>query len=350
MTALSRTLGFAAFFALAGLGGAKATIRISPETIGVRASKWGGGIEPRDFGCGMYLALPGRHDWYLLEAGSQTLDFGPNPAHGERASLEIRTLDNNTVKVEATVTFRIRPGEGHSILREGLETEYKSRAASTVEDVLRAELRNLSSEDWFDTDRRRTEVARIEPLIESAFAELHLELGHVLIHNSSFPAAFEEKLQEKQVYNQLALLENAKRGVQDAEAEAGMISMETESAEKRDKAEAGKLLQEAKSTAGLAISEIVARAKRYDGETRAQADLEYERLVVEGQSELDRAKAEGERLRLEALATPGGRVYLAREAARNLNIDSVELDASDPRMPLLLDLDQLSDLLIGDTE
>ena len=351
MKGLLRTLVFAVVFALLGLGAARATIRIPPEAIGVRASKWGGGIESKDFGCGLYLALPGRHDWYLLDAGSQTLGFGPGFAgEGGRPTLEIRTQDNNTVKIEASVTFRIRSGQAHSILREGLETEYRRRAASTVEDILRAELQSLTSEDWFDTDRRLAELARIEPLIDAAFAELHLELGHVMLHSSSFPAAFEEKLQEKQVINQLTLLEDAKRDLQDAEAVAGMISKETESEEKRYLAEADKRLQEERSTAGLEISRIIARANRYQGEVRAQADLEYERLVAEGQLELDRALAESERLHLEALSGDGGRLYLAREAAQNLKVASVDLDASDPRVPLLLDLDELSELLIGDSE
>ncbi len=351
MKHLFRVLLFAAVFALLGRGAAHVLVRIPAGTVGVRAVKWGGGIEERDFGCGLELGIPGLHEWYLLEAGSLALSFAAKPSQpGDRGPLEIRTRDNNSVKIEATIAYRIRAGEAHMLVREGLEKDFKRRARSTVEDALRAELGNLTSEDWFDTDRRLAELARIEPLIDDAFGEFHLDLLSLQIHSSTFPAAFEEKLQEKQVYAQTAKLSAAKRLVEDAGAEAGRIIKETEAAEKKALAEADKRLQEEKSASLLAVTTITARASRYDRETRAQADLRYERLVAEGQLALDQASAEGERLRLAALAGDGGELYLAREAARNLRIDRVELDATDPRVPLLLDLDELSGILIGGEE
>ena len=44
---------------------------------------------------------------------------------------------------------------------------------------------------------------------------------------------------------------------------------------------------------------------------------------------------------------PGGRLYLARGAAQNLQIKRVVLDPMDARVPNILDLDELLDLLIG---
>jgi regulator of protease activity HflC (stomatin/prohibitin superfamily) len=284
----------------------------------------------------------------MLDGISQRIAFGPHPEReDDRPSLEIRTRDNNTVQIEATVTYRIKAGEAHELVREGLEHDYRARAASTVEDVLRAELRNLSSEDWFDTSRRLEELARIEPMIEGAFDALHLLLGDVLIHSSTFPSAFEQKLQEKQIYYQQALLSNAKRDVEDAQAQAGLTVTETESEEKKSLAEWNKRLQEARSSSLIELAEILPRAERYEKETHASADLACERLVGEGELDLERAKAEAERLRIQALAGEGGRLYLAMRAAQALTLESVELDAADPRVPLFFDLDQMTRILIG---
>ena len=169
----------------------------------------------------------------------------------------------------------------------------------------------------------------------------------MLIHAATFPANFEEKLQEKQVSHQMSLLYQAQRDVEDAEAQVGLISAQTESELKRYVAEANKLLEEVRSASLLEKTEILMRASLYDRETRAAADLAHAQLVSEGQLALDRARAEADRLRLEALAGDGGRIWLAARAAEKLKIDTVELDASDPRVPLLLDVDELSGLLIG---
>ncbi len=348
MKALGRILAIGLVLALLGLGATKLVVRVPAHALGVRSSKLGGGIEARDFPCGLYLALPGLHAWYLLERTSQRVEFGPDSdAFDQRPSLEIRTRDNNTVRIDATVTYRILPGEANRIVREGLEHDYRQRAASTVEDVLRAELRNLSSEEWFDTTRRLEELARIEPAIRSAFAALHLELGDVLIHSSTFPTAFEQKLQEKQIYYQKAQLSSAKRDVEDALARVGLMQKETESEEKKSLAEWNKRLQEARSQSQIALAEVVPQAERDAREKRALADLAYGRLTAEGELALERAASDGERLRIEALAGESGRIYLAMLAARGLNLSSVELDASDPRVPLLFDLDGVVKTLIG---
>jgi len=347
MKHLVRILGFAALFALLGLGASRLVIDVPPHAIGVRSSKWGGGIAARDFGAGLHLAVPGLHDWYLLDGTSQRIDYGPAKQVAARPALEIRTLDNNPVQVEATVTYRIRPGEAHALVGAGLEKAYQERAASTAEDVLRAELRRLSSEDWFDTDRRLAELARIKPLVAAALDELHLQLGDVLLHSSAFPASFEEKLQEKQIYYQKAELSKAQRAVENAQADAGLYSQQTESQEKQLVAEWDKRLQTARSESDRALAEVLPRAEAFARETRAQADLDYSRRIAEGQLELDRAKAEAERLRLGALSGDAGRMYVAKLAAENLRFESVELDAADPRVPLLFDLDEVMKTLIG---
>ncbi|MDF1799550.1 MAG: hypothetical protein P1V81_10270, partial [Planctomycetota bacterium] len=69
--------------------------------------------------------------------------------------------------------------------------------------------------------------------------------------------------------------------------------------------------------------------------------------ISEGKLAVDLAKSIGQRLHLEALDSPGGRVYLAREAASQLKVDEVWLDSRDPDVPSMLDVDELAALLFG---
>jgi uncharacterized protein (DUF1501 family) len=82
-------------------------------------------------------------------------------------------------------------------------------------------------------------------------------------------------------------------------------------------------------------------------QVQSEAKSEKARLLAQGQLALARAGALSERLHNEILEGPGGRLYLAREAAQNLQIKRVVLDPTDPRVPNILDLDELLDLLIG---
>ena len=80
---------------------------------------------------------------------------------------------------------------------------------------------------------------------------------------------------------------------------------------------------------------------------RHEADLEHERLVAEGALALEKAETLRDELHTAALATPGGRLYLAKEAATKLNFGKVTLNSNDPRVPSVLDLDRMVALLIG---
>jgi hypothetical protein len=82
-------------------------------------------------------------------------------------------------------------------------------------------------------------------------------------------------------------------------------------------------------------------------QVQSEAKSEKAHLLARGQLALARAGALSERLHNEILEGPGGRLYLAREAAQNLKIKRVVLDPTDPRVPNILDLDELLDLLIG---
>lgn len=93
-------------------------------------------------------------------------------------------------------------------------------------------------------------------------------------------------------------------------------------------------------------------ALRRDGERRARelrdaAELRHDARLVEADLLLEAAAVERERLRGEVLATRGGRLWLAREAARRVRFGRVVLDPGDARVPSPLELDALAALLLG---
>lgn len=102
----------------------------------------------------------------------------------------------------------------------------------------------------------------------------------------------------------------------------------------------------------LAFETTLAQRKRDTNlavdRSASEVDVQLTRLDAEGDLALARAQALESQLEGEALAAPGGRHHLAREAARNLKLTEVELDSRDPRVPNLFDIDGLMALLIGE--
>lgn len=72
-------------------------------------------------------------------------------------------------------------------------------------------------------------------------------------------------------------------------------------------------------------------------------------LHSSGQLAWSLALESGKSLRLDALTSDGGRIRLAREAAIQLEIEQVWLDSRDPNVPSMLDMDEMTKLLLGES-
>ena len=190
-------------------------------------------------------------------------------------------------------------------------------------------------------------AAEIGPLIAVELAELHVELTGLELQGARFSVDFEHKLQEKQVSHQKALLYDAQARVEQAQAEVGKLENQTAAAEQKLLAEWNHGREELRAAYELEIAGLQAETEAYVKGAKAQAEAAYNAAVAEGKLALDLAGTIGEELRLEALDGPGGRIYLAREAAGRLRVDEVWLDSRDPDVPSMLDLDELASLLFG---
>lgn len=327
------------------------TVRIEPWQIGVRQNQVAGGFAERDFGTGFRLAVPGMHVWHLLERRTHFITYGDEdsvfPVADLRPPLEIRTKDNNLATYDITVTYRIKEGEAHLIVAEGNKLSYRDRVLTSVESVLRDELAALASEQTYSTDERLRVVASITPKLTAALAGNHVVPEHVLIRAIRFPEGYEQRLQEKQLTYQTRELAEAQKFVEEQRAITETRSAEILAAEKSLRGDFDKQLQEMRSTNEVRVAQILAAADVYDRGTRARAEAQYTTSVAEGRLALDRAEALRDELRNAALDTVGGRIFLAQRAATNLQFESVTLNANDPRIPSVIDLDGLVRMLIG---
>ncbi|MED5329943.1 MAG: SPFH domain-containing protein [Planctomycetota bacterium] len=329
--------------------------RIHPMEIGVRQIRWGsGGIEQGDFPAGFHLGVGGYHKWYRLPKQTHFLHYSASSREHRdsgvtvwQPALELRTRDNNTTTLDVTVPYRIKAGEGWKIVARGLRQSYRSRVESTVVSVLREELSQLSSEDLQLTSVRLERIELVLPLLNAKLADFFVEAETILIRRVSFLPEYEEKLQEKQYFTQKAELDAALAAQANEEQRTNTIEKEIEAAEKKLTADWDKKLQEETSKYEVLIAEIDAGARVYEARVKADAEAEAVALEAQGQLDVDKARALRDVLRNDILNSRGGDIYLALIAAEKMRISSITLNSNDPRVPIILDLDAMAELLVG---
>jgi regulator of protease activity HflC (stomatin/prohibitin superfamily) len=331
----------------------------------VKQTLWGsGGFEPRDHGAGIAWGISGFHRWHYLPTQTQFISFSKDSAEEMRSmadsgsalrvedwqpAIDVRTKDNNTVSIDVTVNYRIIPGQGHRILEESLKNAYRDRVRSQVTGVLREELAKLSSEEYQSTEKRIARTEETLTVLRRELAEFFVEPLDVFIRQVYFPADYERKLQEKQYLNQRKLLDFALTGQATQQTEVAKFQKQTEKEVKSLTQEWEKRIQTVKSEMQVHIAGIQAAAEVYARETRAQGEAERDIAIANGKLAVEKAEALRDELRNAALDTRGGRIRLALDAVENLRIPRVVLNSDDPAVPMLLDLDRMTELLVGET-
>ncbi|MCP3919492.1 MAG: SPFH/Band 7/PHB domain protein [bacterium] len=328
--------------------------RVPPATIAVKQSLFGGGgINEVDYEMGFHIGITGVHKWHYLDRKTHFLTYAH--VHGRsrgrvgdaKPALNIRTKDNNMAFFDLTVTYRIIPGRGFEIVKQGNQHKYRDQADISVQTVMRAELAKLASEEIYSSDTRLGVVERAMPALIREMEVYRLEPIAVLIRAVTFPDQYEDKLKEKQLTYQKRLLALSQTGVEDQQAKTDGLAAEIEASEKELQGDWDKKLQEARSNNEVRIAEILAEAEKYEKATRAEAEADYETFIAEGNLAIAKAEALRNELRNQALDTVGGRIYLARQAAENLQFEHVTLNSNDPAIPSILDIEEMVRLLMG---
>jgi regulator of protease activity HflC (stomatin/prohibitin superfamily) len=323
--------------------------RIPPGKIGVRQVDWGpgSGIVARDYPSGFSFALSARSSWHLVDSTTSFLRFAWKNEGGTFLPLEVRTKEGNTAQVSVTVPYRVRRGEAHRIVSDGIKDTYPSQTKSVIESVLLQELATYRSEDLYATDVRTTLSQHALERMNTELAALHVEALDARVTGVWFPPTSEKKLQEWQLGSQDVRTKAAQKLLDQTAWQAKLLEEDIVRAENELKAEAAAELEAARLANDAELAGIEREAAEYDERRRAEADAQYARRTADGALALARADAEREKLANEALDSKGGRLMLACSAASNLRFQSVTLDSSDPRVPSILDLDELVALLVG---
>jgi regulator of protease activity HflC (stomatin/prohibitin superfamily) len=310
---------------LATLLPALATTYIQPDEVGVRRSLLGG-VAHKDLAVGRAISLPFLHRIYRLPSTLHYQDFLSEGA------LSLRTKENNVIEVDVTIVYEIVPSEGHLIVEQGFIDTYDDKARSITQGFLREHLAQLSNSDVQVSERREVVAnSAVEPLnIELSQYHLRVIPDGVVVRAIRFPAGYEQKLQDKQLYAVQARLDEAKGGESEAQTltdteEKGIdrdVKLEVESWNAK--------IEQAKTTFEIEIADINAAALKYDRAKRAEADALCAEATAEGDLAEAKAEALGKRLRSDALSTPAGRTYSAIQAARSFELGDITLNSLDP--------------------
>jgi regulator of protease activity HflC (stomatin/prohibitin superfamily) len=336
--------------------------RVPPMDIGVRqALLGGGGITKEDKLTGTYLGITGIHKWHYLPRRTHFLHFTQGSSSQDsiftqrgvettmfHPPMELRTKDNNTITLDVTVPYKIIEGEGWMIVDEARLQQYRGLVKRTVENVLRAELPQLSSEDLQSTDKRVARATDVLPMLNAQLAEFHVQAEFILIRRVQFAAEYESKLQEKQYFTQKALLNSALALQANEERVTNSIEKQIGAKIKAETGDWDIRIQEKRSEYEVKIAVVEAAATVYESRVRAEGDAELVTLEAEGQLAVDKAEALRNELRNAILNSTGGHIFLALEAASNLNVREITLNSNDPRVPLMIDIGAMSKMLVGE--
>ena len=370
---------------------------VTAGSVGVRQNNFSG-IYQEDLVPGLHWEVLGMHEIYELPSRYLFINYTGQGA------LSIRTKDNNTVTVDVSVPYHIKPGEGWMIAEAGNHIpdgqggyRFERFARQSADDVLRAHLAELSSDDFYDTGRRLEIANESLDALNEKLAVYHLEAEVVLLRAAYFRPEFEQQLARIQLNEQTKLLDGAKQKVADKRqtldnyqqgtvalaaakeqdyakkladleraylvglldtgadqspgaARRAMTELEEEPKAELKKAAAealGKPESEVTDDHVLGIKNIQAETIEYDQRVRAEADGISQRLKAEANAAIAQVQG-GYEARINALLdSPAGRAYVAYEAAAKVQFDENLTFNSSDGIPSILRLRDFAKKFMG---
>ncbi len=311
--------------------------KVPVATFGVQQHLFGaGGVVAEDYSMGYHFSFRPMYTWHMLDQRMHVIHFvGKDTAQQQlsnnirlRKTMHIRTRDNNIAYLDVSVLYSIIPDKAYRIVQDGIQRSYQDRAQSTMEGVLRAELANLTSEEYQDTDMRMTLQENTATVLNTALAAFHLKAESILIRSLQFQTEYESKLQDKQLQKQLSKLEEAKLGQFEEEKVTKGMEREIKAAVKIAEAEWDKELQELRSANEIAIAEIDAQTVLYVKTTKAEADRIFTEAEARGKLLLQLEEAKLIEGLTSALSEPGGDYYNAMQAIQGLQFNRIIVNSN----------------------
>ncbi len=372
---------------------------VRPGYVGVRYNNALGLLE-EDLQPGWHLEIVGLQRVWRLPSRYLFLKYTGND------KLTIRTKDNNTVLIDVSVPYRIIPGKAHAVMDAGNHLQepdgryrFEGFAKDTTVSVLREHLAELRSQDFYDTDRRLEVSKTATEILNKQLLPLHLEANQILIRASYFRNDYEKQLARIQLNEQEKLLDGAKETVaqkqqtldnytqqtnamvaakaQDWERriaeidrayQVGLIStadnaapgearrqLTTRTKPQREELEKKAATIFAREIADitdehlLGIKNIEAETTEYRQRVFAEADGVSARLTAEGEALVAKVNGAYEAKLNALLASPGGRAYVAYQAAEHVKFNQQLKFQSSDGIPSVLRLRDFAQKFMGST-
>jgi len=321
-----------------------------------------------------------------------------------REAFTIRTKDNNTIEIDVSVPYRIKAGEAWKVMDAGnhLETgdgkyRFERFAEQTTTGVLREHLAELTTEDFYNTERRLALSSAALKVLNKKLEPYHLEANTILVRATFFRKEYEDQLARIQLNEQSKLLDRAKRLVAERQQDLDNYEQQTNamvSAQEQDWAqriaeldrayqvgsidtgddrtpgaarrmlglrapEAKKqLVTRASEVFGigeervtdahlLGIKNVEAEKTEYGQRVESEADAIGARLAAEGEAKLAVIHGAYEARVNQLLASPAGRAYVAYGVADKVKFAEHLTFQSDDGVPTVLNLGELARKLMG---
>lgn len=374
-----------------------ALTRVEAGTVGVRYNN-ALGLYEEDLAPGYHMEILGLQRIYRLP--SRYLQLG----HEREASFSIRTKDNNTIQLDVSVPYRIKPGSAFRVMKAGnhLETgegrfRFQRFAEQTATSVLRDHLAELQTEDFYDTERRLAVCNEALAVLNKKLEPYELEARTILVRATYFREAYENQLARIQLNEQQKLLDGAKRAVAERQQDLDNYEQQTNamvSAKEQDWAQqiaeldrayqvgfidtgddrapgaARKLLASLSKDATaalrtrasqvfgigedrvteahlLGIKNVEAEKTEYGQRVSAEADAVASRLAAEGDAKVAIIKGAYEARVNQLLSSPAGRAYVAYNVADKIRFAETLTFQSDDGVPSVLNLGEVARRLMG---
>jgi regulator of protease activity HflC (stomatin/prohibitin superfamily) len=374
-----------------------ALTEVEAGTVGVRYNN-ALGLHKQDLVPGYHLEIAGLQRVYRLP--SKYLHI----VYGQDSVFSVRTKDNNTIQLDVSIPYRIKPGEAWKVMHAGNHLDvgdgkfrFQRFAEQTAISVLREHLAELQTEDFYNTDRRLAVTGEALKVLNTKLGEYNLEARTILIRASYFREEYETQLAQIQLNEQQKLLDGAKRAVAERQQDFDNYEQETnalvsakeqdwaqriaqldrayqvgsidtgedrnpgvarrtleamsENARKTLVTEASGVLSvgEERITAAhlLGIKNVEAEKTEYGQRVNAEAEAVAARLAAEGDAKVAVIRGVYETRVNQLLASPAGRAYVAYQVAESVNFAETLTFQSSDGLPSVLNLGEMAKSLMG---
>ena len=291
--------------------------------VGVLTKEWGGGLVKQDYPPGYYMDIGPLHTWAIFDATVQTIERRKG---AEKGPFVFKSVDGADVTLDVSIKYRIKPGSAWRILEQfGPGNAYQDKVHNESVDALRAVFGDLATEAFYDPETRSKTAEKTRAKLTQRLEASHVELIDVLIRNVSFSQSYEDRIKQKELAKQEALVNISKRKAAEVEGDTNKIIAETAAKVRVIEENMAKTIQEMSAENEKQITKIEAEANQYAIEKQSDADLYKAEKLAAADLLTRNADAEAQRLRQTALTGPGAANLVALETAQSLNFGKLTI-------------------------